>query len=129
MRCATGLYALRRLARPVPLVVLLPATGRLIILAVDRVRVDVRRRGTEEWPSPFFRANLMLTSQRKRLPLVAKSPVAPDVFSNSYRALLFLAVPSDGFEPRRPRHSFQSFTTAFWAWDLPFSSHCEVGVN
>jgi hypothetical protein len=41
-----------------------------------------------------------------RLPVVARSPVPPDVFSNSYRALPLVAVPLGRFEPRRPRHSF-----------------------
>jgi len=34
-----------------------------------------------------------------------------------------------GFEPRRPRHSFQSLTTASWARILSFLGHREVGVN
>jgi HTH-like domain len=48
-----------------------------------------------------FRANLVLTSHRKRLPLVATSARTPDVFSNTCRALLLLAVVRGRFEPRR----------------------------
>lgn len=46
-----------------------------------------------------FRANLVLTSHGKRLPLVATSAGRPDVFSNSCRALLLLAAARGRFEP------------------------------
>jgi len=77
---------------------------------VDRVRVDVRRDmsggvvGMAGSRTPVHsRANLLLASQRKRLPLIAISPDHPDVFSNSYHDLLHLAAVRGGFEPRRPR--------------------------
>jgi hypothetical protein len=49
-------------------------------------------------------ANVVQTSQGKRLPLVAKSAVPLTVLSNSYLALPLTATPLGGFEPRRPRH-------------------------
>jgi hypothetical protein len=60
-------------------------------------------------------ANLELTCHGKRLPLVARPASTPDVFSNSYGALLLLAVPWGGFEPRRPRpFPVQRFLNVCW---------------
>jgi hypothetical protein len=53
--------------------------------------------------------------------VVASSTRTPDVFSNGYLALLFLAAPLGRFEPRRPRHFFipDAPSTARPGWPRP----------
>jgi hypothetical protein len=58
------------------------------------------------------RANLVQTCRKKRLPLVTRTAWALNEFSNSYPALPLAAAPSGRFEPRRPRHPFQSLSTS-----------------
>ena len=55
------------------------------------------------------RANLVLTCCGKYLPLSARTALAPDVLSNSYRALLLAAGRSGRFEPVVPATVFWSF--------------------
>jgi hypothetical protein len=68
-----------------------------------------------------LRANLVQTCRRTRLLLVARTASAPDVLSNSYRALLLLAARFGGFKSRRPDQSLHRVTNArpslgrFWS--------------
>ena len=69
-------------------------------------------------------ANVVQTSQKKCPPPVTRSPEPLNVPSNSYRALLLVAGPLGGFEPRRPRHSFLFIFKHFSRSRLPRANIC-----
>jgi len=88
-----------------------PALSRTFVHAALRVETGPQR------PHPHAnegghvdgrwapRANVVQTCGRKCLPLVARTALALNVFSNTYRLLPQDAARSGGFEPRRPRQS------------------------